>query len=87
MMGMKLTCVACADRARQQASDRGLDKTLASHSRTQSVGFVGFSYIKNLNCLIRQEMTVHFIVLSDKTCCMSERWEENFRTSALRTVL
>ena len=43
---MKLKCVARADPARRQVSDRGLDKTMASHSRTQNVGFVGFSYIK-----------------------------------------
>ena len=34
MMGMKSTCVARADPAWQQACDRGLDKTMASDSRT-----------------------------------------------------
>ena len=33
------------------------------------------------NCLVGQEITVHFIVWSDKTCWMSEKWEGNFRTS------
>ena len=39
MTGMKSTCVARADPSRQQASDRGRDKTMASESRTPACTF------------------------------------------------